>query len=124
MPDSMSYSERTWVDLPERTTEIDAENLNRIEAFLAAVRNRLNDPDAMASQDVEDFLTVAAGNGAYVPALPGIGTPTYNLDGSVAVDENGVAWTYNLDGSPHTASKGGVTLTAAYNLDGSPGGWS
>lgn len=50
--------------------------------------------------------------------LPIVGAITYNPDGSVATDENGVTYAYNADGTVHTATKGSTTRTFTYNADG------
>lgn len=54
--DVIDFAKRVWQNRPSVATPIDAAALNRLEDAVDSVVDRLNDPDAMASQDKDDYV--------------------------------------------------------------------
>lgn len=55
----------------------------------------------------------------YIPKLPTAGSYAYGTDGNISTDPDGIAYTWNTDGTVHTETLNGVTRTYTYNADGS-----
>jgi hypothetical protein len=65
--------------------------------------------------------TIGALRAAFAPAVPTVGSYTYNTDGTIATDPDGNTYTWNADGTPNTQTTGGVTRTFHWNADGTLG---
>lgn len=65
-----------------------------------------------------ESLTGAWTGKQYATKLPAVGALSYDGNGNVLTDTDGMSYTYNGDGTVNTISDGVSTRTLGYNPDG------